>query len=703
MLKGQKATALGLILMLLFSVAIPAVLAAPSGTATAQHQSVAKQMVENFKAYYEPFTAEEKAVIQASFEALKGLSDAQWKQLVEESGLKTAELIAKYDTEAEAEAALTELLKDTYQILYAVYDEDVLYDACLEFVVDEAPTIYRIYDGVITREMLVALIQDSEKTLAGFDISGSISDHASDYWNVVYGTGKNYIYAVDNVVEQAIEKTIEGSVLKTKMTALKWSTTPFADLHEKLIGLVDSDFRATTLMYDSILRKHSVLTNVTTGEQVSNGQSYTLTPGQSVTMKFTIFGKNVSVPFGSYIKLPENGSLSMTVNQSAGTFQVTGLKEVINYDMVVRRGVIGADELINRADVMKTFIVTCREGASPAPTPTHKVDFKPTSPTPKPTEKPELGAEIQYPDGEEVTVKLEETAKDQEYTLSVTVNGEDLPEGIADEKYQISVVIPTDYKGSDNIVLYYLDEDGKKIIVDQAKTQDGVITANVNYIGKYYVEKTSIDILEENHIAYMIGDDQGQFRPDANMTRAEAAQMFYNLLKNKNVTGSAMFRDVDDSAWYAQAVKVLASYKIVKGYEGLYRPEDSITREEFTAIAVRFTEAAEEGTVSFSDVAQNDWSYSYILTAASKGWIAGYADGTFRPQGEITRAEVATIVNRMLNRIPDKAYIDAHVDELKIFLDSSDKNNWAYYQIVEATNAHDCETTGETESWTALK
>lgn len=699
MLKETKVTAVGLILMLLFSVIASAAFAAPATAATAQQQATAREMVEKFQAYHETFSSQEQAEIKDSYDALKSLSDAQWKTLVDDSGLKTAELIAKYDTEADAEEALTELLKDTYQILYAVYDETVLYDACLEFVVDETPTIHRIFDGLVTPPMLVALVEDSEKTLAGFDISGSISDNASDYWNVVYGMGKNYIDSVDNVIELAIEKTIENSVLKTKMTELKWETKPFADLHEKIIELVDSDFRANTVLYDSILRKHSALINTATGEVVKDGQDFVLTEGQSLTMKFTIFGKNVSIPFGSYIQLPSDGSLIMTTDQTAGTFKVTAVKEINGYDMIVRRGVVGSDELVNTANVFKTFSITCRTSASPAPTPTHKVDFHPNT-SPQPTATPELGAVIlENPAEDKAEVILEEKEANREYQLRLLVNGVEVQEGTVQEGYRIAITIPTDWKDTQNVVLYYMAENGEKVIVDQANVKDGVITANVNYIGTYYLEKTSIAILEENHVLYLVGDDQGLFQPNADMTRAEVAQMFYHLLKEKDVISGTSFTDVDDNAWYATAVKVLASYKIINGYEGMYRPEDSITREEFTTIAVKFVDVIEEGDVTFTDVKKGDWSYPYILTAAAKGWISGYEDGSFRPQGMITRAEVTSIVNRMLNRVPDEEYIDAHAAELKIFPDVSDREYWAYYQIVEATNTHDCEILETKETW----
>lgn len=711
MVKTTKLTAMILIVAMLFSMAVVAIAAPTSREANAMEKDLATQMVAKFDAYHEPFSAEEKAEIKASYDALKALTDAQWQALIDATPLYTAEFIAKFENAEKAKAALLSLIQDTYQIIYAVYDDEVLYDACLEFLVDQTTTIGLIYDKQVTKPMLVELVENAEKTLAGFDIGGSIEDNASDYWNVVYGMGEKYINAVDNVVELAIEETIKNDVLKTKMTAIKWETKPFADLHEAIIDLVDADFRAMTVLYDSILREHSELTYLATNTEVQNGDSYTLQPNETETFRFTIFGKNVSLPFGSYIKLPDNGELTMTTDSGKGTFTVKAVKEIENYEMVVRRGVVGNDELVNTANVFKTFYITCADSTTPSVSPSTSPTTKPST-TPdipsKPGNKvdfngndkeevPELSATVIEGKDDSVEVIIEEKVKNKEYDVQLFINDEKQPEGKQEDK-KFSLVIPTDYTNKEALVIYYMDEQGNKVLVP-ASVSKGVIRATTDYVGTYYIEKTDVGMLTEDHVLYLVGDDKGLFRPDANMTRAEVSQMFYNLLEDKNVSTEAKFQDVEEGLWYTKAVNVLAAYNIARGYEGYFRPEDAITREEFTAMAVRFVDMIDEGEVTFSDVEKERWSYSYILTAANKGWINGYEDGTFRPENLITRAEVTVIVNKMLNRVPDKAYIDENKENLKIFPDNSDNKYWAYYQIVEATNTHDYTGSGETEDW----
>ena len=132
-----------------------------------------------------------------------------------------------------------------------------------------------------------------------------------------------------------------------------------------------------------------------------------------------------------------------------------------------------------------------------------------------------------------------------------------------------------------------------------------------------------------------------------------------------------------------------------------YEPERSITRAEFTAIAMRFAKLPTGGKNIFSDVTESDWFYDVVVGSIQYGWINGYSDGTFRPNATITRAEVTAIINRMLGRSADTAYVDGHVDELRLFPDV-EKGYWAYYPIVEATNAHDYQKNGANEQWTAL-
>ena len=186
------------------------------------------------------------------------------------------------------------------------------------------------------------------------------------------------------------------------------------------------------------------------------------------------------------------------------------------------------------------------------------------------------------------------------------------------------------------------------------------------------------------HSAYMSGMGGNRFAPNANMTRGQVAQMFYNLLINKNVQNTARFTDVNANRYYATAVNTLASMGIVTGSNGKFRPDDSITRAEFVAIAMRFANRVNGAATRFSDVGYNAWYYDAVASAVAYGWIGGYSDGTFRPNKAITRAEVVTIVNRMLNRSFDAAVAASRVTR---FADVP-TSHWAYQNISEATTAH---------------
>ena len=212
------------------------------------------------------------------------------------------------------------------------------------------------------------------------------------------------------------------------------------------------------------------------------------------------------------------------------------------------------------------------------------------------------------------------------------------------------------------------------------------------------------DLLEtDDHIQYLFGYPDGSFGPDRNMTRAEAAQMFYNLLKNKNVDAEPAFDDVPEGAWYATPVNVMAELGIVNGVgDDKFEPNREITRAEFTTMAMRFAKVPSGGVNIFTDVNPDDWFYSYVVNSIQYGWIEGYGDGTFRPDRLITRAEVTTIVNRMLDRQADMAYVIQHRAELNQFTDLTTEH-WAYYTIVEATNEHDYKKPAIGEDWTSLK
>lgn len=205
----------------------------------------------------------------------------------------------------------------------------------------------------------------------------------------------------------------------------------------------------------------------------------------------------------------------------------------------------------------------------------------------------------------------------------------------------------------------------------------------------------------QSHKAFLSGFPNNQFRPDEPLTRAQAVQLFYNLLKNQDVPASVRFTDVPDEAWYAQAVNTLAALgKIYGTDENLFSPDREITRAEFVTMAMRFASPAATTAQAFPDVQPNDWFYDAVMSATAYGWINGNPDGTFAPYAPVTRAQTAAILNRMLDRHADQTFIDAHTD-LHLFEDVS-ASHWAYFDICEAANPHLYEKKGDTEIWTEL-
>ena len=190
-----------------------------------------------------------------------------------------------------------------------------------------------------------------------------------------------------------------------------------------------------------------------------------------------------------------------------------------------------------------------------------------------------------------------------------------------------------------------------------------------------------------DHIPYINGYPDNTVRPNNPITRAEAASIFFRLLtaEEKNNTFPVVFSDVRSGAWYTQAVNYLASIEIITGYpDGTFRPDRPISRAEFAAIASRFDNLAQTSSNAFSDIS-NHWAVSLINSAYAKGWISGFPDGTFRPTQNITRAEVVTVVNRMLDR---RVLLEDIPAGIKAFTDIA-SNHWAYTDIVEASNDHD--------------
>ena len=188
------------------------------------------------------------------------------------------------------------------------------------------------------------------------------------------------------------------------------------------------------------------------------------------------------------------------------------------------------------------------------------------------------------------------------------------------------------------------------------------------------------------HMAYLNGYPDNTIRPQGSITRAEVAAIFARLkVGEANIpSAKANYSDVNSSDWYAKYIAFVTDNKIMEGYEnGSFKPNDKITRAEFTAVVARYNSLTDT-TSTFEDVSGH-WAAGYIGSVTNKGWINGYPDGTFKPEKDISREEVATMVNKMLDRKVDKDGLNNL--GIKNFKDL-DNSSWSYFDIVEASNSH---------------
>lgn len=251
----------------------------------------------------------------------------------------------------------------------------------------------------------------------------------------------------------------------------------------------------------------------------------------------------------------------------------------------------------------------------------------------------------------------------------------------------------------------------------EKKAPEGYVLSNETYTltvsgsrvtmnGKAYspvtfVNRKAAELNRTDHFAFLVGYTDGTFGPERNMTRAEVTTMFARLLTEQieaDKTYSNTFSDVPKGYWAANYIGYMQQFGIITGYsDGSFRPDAPVTRAEFAAIASRF-EKLTEGSKSFADVPDTYWAARYINFAATRGWVTGYSDGTFKPENTITRAEVAAVTCRLLERSADQTYIRSHLKELRTFSDVTE-SHWAYWYAMEAANGHDYTKSGGSENW----
>ena len=194
---------------------------------------------------------------------------------------------------------------------------------------------------------------------------------------------------------------------------------------------------------------------------------------------------------------------------------------------------------------------------------------------------------------------------------------------------------------------------------------------------------------DTDHYAYIVGYEDGTIRPNGHITRAEAATVFFRLLTDKardaNLTDRSPYPDVSAGDWYNKAIATLSRMGILSGYEdGSFRPNATVTRAEFAAMAARFDTEAKPVDTPFTDLT-GCWAADEIAKAYGKGWVNGYGDNTFRPNGPITRAEAVTLINRVLRRLPET---DKDLLPNERTWPDNPETFWGYLALQEASNSH---------------
>lgn len=301
----------------------------------------------------------------------------------------------------------------------------------------------------------------------------------------------------------------------------------------------------------------------------------------------------------------------------------------------------------------------------------------------------------------------------------------DLPEGIyevtlkevnektANVKYDKTVytfgISVLEDGGNVKIGFFDVKKDGKEY------NEQGFVFTN-SYVHSHFIPvspKPSKPTLNTgDHYAYVMGYPDGTVRPNGSITRAEVSTILFRLLSDKTrdeyFTTESSFTDVKAGAWYNNSIATLEKAGVIvdtaKG--GAFRPNEAITRAELAAMLAQFSDAKPVKGVKFSDVSAEHWAYEAIAIAAKMGWIEGYPDGTFRPDATITRAEMMTLVNRALERVPSD---EDHLLSKRVMLTFPDckSGDWFYIAVQEATNSHTYERAATEkngdEQWTALR
>ena len=297
------------------------------------------------------------------------------------------------------------------------------------------------------------------------------------------------------------------------------------------------------------------------------------------------------------------------------------------------------------------------------------------------------------------------TVENKKFKVTEALEGQKLVKGTANTDDEITVYdangkkISNTYVNNAGVFTAFLDRaliNGETIKIE-ARDKDKNITKI-----EYKVTKNAVE--EVKAIAYIKGYPDGTFKPQANVTRAEAAQMFATLLNggtNFGTSQATKFSDASDD-WYSKAINYVVGKGLISGYpNGTFKPNESITRAEFAQMISGYVKNEKASSSDFKDV-KDHWAKDAIDKLYGNKNVNGYPDGSFKPNAKITRAEAVTILNSVFNRNTNKSSLNnVNTSSLNKFSDVNE-GFWAYYNILDAANTHNRErlnSTSEVDMW----
>ena len=244
------------------------------------------------------------------------------------------------------------------------------------------------------------------------------------------------------------------------------------------------------------------------------------------------------------------------------------------------------------------------------------------------------------------------------------------------------------------------------IEVVYVKKSTGGGSGTIDSPNKPTTKAPALTLNTDDHFAFINGYPDGSVQPEGNVTRAETAAILYRIMgdacQSYYKTNSSSYSDVARGDWYNTYVATLENAGVIVDTRtnGKFRPNDAITRAELASMIVQFAGLESASAAKFNDVGSRYWAAEEIAIAAKMGWINGYPDGSFRPDRNVTRAELMAMVNRALGRTPKSE--DDLLSGMKTWRDNANVNAWYYLDVQEATNDHTYTKSGTHETWKKL-